>query len=233
MLLRFQPGRRFRLPRTWSNGVLRKIAPLFDGDVINVSGWRDDDKEGGKYRTYFTQARSYAITNYGGFRGGVSEGEISLNLEADLPAELHRCADVIFNHTTLEHVFDVFKAVANLCTMSRDIVIVVVPAMQEEHTSESYGDYWRFMSGGLRQLFAANGFTPIYLVSSPHRHSAVYHLCVASRDPGRWAGRLPVPAEQVNDGRAFFRENLLERFVQRVKTSLSVRSSRSRIHDVD
>ena len=226
MLMRFQPGRRFRLPRVWSNGVLREIAPLFHGDVINVSGWRDEDKEGGKYRNYFTNARSYALTNYGGFRGGLSEGDISLNLEADLPAELHGCADVVFNHTTLEHVFDVFKAVSNLCSMTRDVVLVVVPAMQEEHTSESYGDYWRFMSGGIRKLFAVNGLTTIYLVSSPHRNSAVYHLCVASRVPERWAGRLPVPAEQVNDGRAFFKENLLERFVQRLKTGLNARSSK-------
>lgn len=227
MLLRFQPGRRFRAPRVWSNGVLRDIAPLFDGDVINVSGWRDDDKEGGKYRSYFTNARSYALTNYGGFRGGIADGEISLNLEANLPAELHGCADVIFNHTTLEHVFDVFKAVSNLCSMTRDVVVVVVPAMQEEHTSDSYGDYWRFMSGGIRKLFAVNGLTTIYLVSSPHRFSAIYHLCVASRFPERWGGRMPVPAEQVNDGRAFFKENLLERFVQRLKTGLSAQSSKA------
>jgi hypothetical protein len=229
MLLRFKPGRRFRVPRVWSNGVLRDIAPLFDGDVINVSGWRDDDKEGGKYRSYFTNARSYAITNYGGFRGGISEGEIPLNLEGDLPAELHACADVIFNHTTLEHVFDVFKAVSNLCSMTRDVVLVVVPALQEEHATESYGDYWRFMSGGVKKLFAVNGFTTIYLVSSPHRDSAVYHLCVASRVPERWAGRLPVPSEQVNDGRAFFKENLLERVVQRLKTGgLNARTAKSR-----
>lgn len=227
MLLRFQPGRRFRAPRLWSNRVLREIAPLFQGDVINVSGWRDDDKEGGKYRDYFTNARSYALTNYGGFRGGLSDADIPLNLEADLPAELHGCADVIFNHTTLEHVFDVFKAVSNLCSMSRDLVIVVVPAFQEEHTSESYGDYWRFMSGGVRKLFAVNGFTTIYLVSSPHRNSAIYHLCVASRAPERWAGRLPVPVDQVNDGRSLFEENLLERLVQRLKTGLSAASSRS------
>jgi hypothetical protein len=36
-----------------------------------------------------------------------------------------------------------------------------------------------------------------------------------------------VPAEQVNDGRAFFRENLLERIVQRLKTGLSASSSKS------
>ena len=233
MLLRFQPGRRFRAPRIWSNGVLRAIAPLFEGDVINVSGWRDDDKEGGKYRSYFTNARSYAITNCGGFRGVLADDDIALNLEENLPAELHGCADVIFNHTTLEHVFDVFKAVSNLCSMTRDVVLVVVPAFQEEHTNDSYGDYWRFMSGGIRKLFAVNGLTTMYLVSSPSRSSAVYHLCVASRVPERWAGRLPTPVEQVNDGRALFNENMLERFVQRMQTRLSVRLAKSRADDHD
>ena len=227
MLIRFQPGRRFRAPRLWSNRVLREIAPLFPGDVINVSGWHDDDKEGGKYRNYFTNARSYTVTNYGGHRGDISGGDISLNLEANLPGELHGCADVIFNHTTLEHVFDVFTAVSNLCNMTRDVVIVVVPAFQEEHASESFGDYWRFMSGGVRQLFAVNGFTTMYLVSSQCRNSPVYHLCVASRSPERWAGRLPIPVEQVNDGRSFFEENLLERVVQRLRAGLRARSSSS------
>ena len=218
MLRGFQPGRRFRVPRVWSNGVLRKMAPLFDGDVINVSGWRDDDKEGGKYRDYFTNASSYRLTNYGGFRGGIAETDIALNLEADLPPELQGCADVIFNHTTLEHVFDVFKAVSNLCNMSRDVVIVVVPALQEEHFSDSYGDYWRFMSGSLHKLFSSNGLTPVYLASSPHRHCAVYHLCVATRFPDRWTGRLPTPLNPVNDGRSFFAESLLERVVTRLRT---------------
>jgi hypothetical protein len=213
----FYPGRRFRRPRRWSNSVLRQLAPLFQGDVINVSGWRDGDKEGGTYRDYFKNASSYGVTNYGGFRGDVAESQIRLDLEADLPAELHGCADVIFNHTTLEHVFDVFKAVANLCAMTRDVVIVVVPALQQEHFSDSYGDYWRFMSGSLRKLFGAHGLTTVYLVSSHDRGCAVYHLCVASRFPDRWANRMPTPPEHVNDGRSFFNESLLERLVYRLR----------------
>ena len=217
-VLRFQPGRRFRVPRLWSNRVLRQIAPLFDGEVINVSGWRDDDKDGGTYRNYFTHARSYRVTNYGGYRGDISDSDISLDLEADLPAELRGCADVIFNHTTLEHVFDIFKAVSNLCSMSRDVVIVVVPAFQEEHASESFDDYWRFMSSAVRKLFAVNGLKTVYLASSPYRNCAVYHLCVASRFPERWGGRLPAPAGQVNDGRSFFEESFLERLIHRLRT---------------
>ena len=135
MLRGFRPGRRFRAARIWSNQVLRKIAPQFDGDVINVSGWHDEDKEDGRYRDYFINARSYAVTNYGGYRGNIADGDLSLDLEANLTPDMLACADVIYNHTTLEHVFDVLKAVSNLCEMTRDVVIVVVPAFQEEHAS--------------------------------------------------------------------------------------------------
>ena len=102
----FRPGRRFRAARCWSNSVLRQIAPLFKGDVVNVSGWRDEDKEGGLYRDYFSAARSYRVTNFGGFRGESANTTLRLDLEKDLPQGLNGCADVVFNHTTLEHVID-------------------------------------------------------------------------------------------------------------------------------
>jgi hypothetical protein len=213
-----RPGRRFRIARRWSNRVLREIAPLFDGDVINVSGWQDGDKEGGRYRDYFRNARSYMITNYGGYRGEGRQTELILDLEAELPGEMVARADVVYNHTTLEHVFEVFTGVANLCRMTRDVVIVVVPAIQEEHAAESFGDYWRFTSGGLRRLFESNGLTPVFLGSSPYRDCAVYHLCVASRHPDRWRGRVPQHAAIVNTGSDMFRESLLERFIHRLRT---------------
>ena len=63
--------RQFRLARLWSNEQLRLVAPLFDGDVVNVSAGDDIDKAGSLYRDYFSNARSYHITNVGpgSFRG--------------------------------------------------------------------------------------------------------------------------------------------------------------------
>src|SRR5581483_8386198 len=55
-------------PRAWSNRQLRAVAPLFDGRVVNVSGWEDRDKRGGRYRDYFTRAAGYELTNYRGAR---------------------------------------------------------------------------------------------------------------------------------------------------------------------
>ena len=89
--------RKFRLPRVWSNRELKKFAHLFEGDVVNVSGWQDKDKEGDEYRNYFTKKRSYTITNYKtearGFQGRV--GEIFLDLEQDLPEDLKGKFDVV------------------------------------------------------------------------------------------------------------------------------------------
>lgn len=56
--------RKFRLPRVWSNDELKKFAHLFEGDVANVSGWQDKDKQGDEYKNYFTQKNSYTITNF-------------------------------------------------------------------------------------------------------------------------------------------------------------------------
>ena len=44
-LRRLYPERAFRKPRVWSNNVLRSFANIFEGEVINVSGWEDEDKE--------------------------------------------------------------------------------------------------------------------------------------------------------------------------------------------
>lgn len=184
--------RKFLIARNWSNRELRKIAGAFAGEVVNVSGWDDRDKEGGKYRTYFAQATTYSRTNYGGHNGFQGDsGEIPLDLVADLPADLKARFDVVFNHTTLEHIFDVNKAFANLCAMSRDVVIVVVPFSQVQHESDSWGDYWRFTPSCLRKLFAANGLEVVYEAESPHKNAAVYLLFVGSRFPERYRGKLP------------------------------------------
>ena len=99
--------------------------------------------------------------------------------------------DVVFNHTTLEHIFDVRRAFANLCRLSRDVVIVVVPFAQQQHETASFGDYWRFTPSCLRQLYAENGLSVLYEGESPHADAASYLFFVGSRHPERWRGRLP------------------------------------------
>ena len=175
-----------RGPRAWSNRELKKVAPLFRGDIVNVSGWQDVDKEGGKYADYFINKKSYTISNYKGEKGFSGfPGEIYLDLEKPLPEELKRKFDVVFSHTTLEHVFDIFTAFKNLCLLSRDIVVLVFPFIAEFHECPgSFGDYWRPTHLAIEKLFEKNGFKVLY--GSSNKMPPVYHFFIASRIPGKW-----------------------------------------------
>lgn len=180
-------------PREWSNAELRHVAPLFDGAVINVSGWRDEDKVGGHYRDYFSAASSYVVSNFSGSRGiadGI--GELFLDLEGGYPAELQGRFQVAFNHTTLEHVFHIERAVANICALSHDAVILVTPFLQAVHFEEgSYGDYWRPTPACLVRLLEEQGFTTVYQSCNDNPWYIVYVFTIAVRDAARYAGKLP------------------------------------------
>lgn len=178
--------KKFRIPRIWSNKELKKFSSLFFGDVVNVSAWKDEDKEGKKYKDYFVNAKSYSITNYKkearGFQG--TEGEIFLNLEENLLGNLINKFDVVFNHTTLEHVYNFKKAFENICLMSRDIVILVVPFLQEMHGD--YGDYWRFTPSAIEQMFRNNKMDVIYSSFNNNKKASVYLFFIASKNSENW-----------------------------------------------
>lgn len=186
---KFFPDRKFRRSRIWSNGELEKISPLFAGDIINISGWQDSDKRGKNYKDYFVNAGSYCISNYEGDMG-YQGGEIPLDLENDLPDELIGRYDVVFNHTTLEHIFDVKMAFCNLCLLTRDIVIAVVPFLQEMHYGQSYKDYWRFTPFAVKKMFEKNGMELIYLNGNNKSRESIYLFAVGSKNPKKWAGKI-------------------------------------------
>jgi hypothetical protein len=178
--------------RQWSNDELRKFAPLFIGRVVNVSAWEDRDKGGSFYKNYFFNARDYSITNYPGPRG-VSNlpGEIRLDLTAPLPDQLRGAFDVVYNHSTLEHIYEVKEAFANLCAMSRDVVILVVPFIYHTHGEPGLGDFWRFTPEVLRILFHENGFETLYESAPPAGSREMYVFSIASKDPEKWKGKIP------------------------------------------
>ncbi len=180
-------------PRRWSNAELRRFARLFDGDIINVSGWDDRDKEGGCYADYFPNKRSYIISNIGGARGSSGrKDEIYLDLSRPLPEDLRGRFDVVFNHTTLEHIYDIRAAAACLCGLSRDILIAVVPFMQEMHWDEgSYLDFWRPTPFALERMLEENGLRALYMSWNDNPVYPIYLFCIASREPDRWEGKFP------------------------------------------
>ncbi|MHC4074937.1 MAG: hypothetical protein ACYSRZ_00785 [Planctomycetota bacterium] len=171
---------------------MKKLVSLFLGEIVNVSAWDDRDKEGGYYKDYFTNASGYYYTNYTGSRGlQRQENEYFVDLTNDLPNELRERFDVAFNHTTLEHVFDVQKAFSNICNMSKDIVIIVVPFSQTQHETDSFKDFWRFTPSCLREMFRKNELEVIYEAESKYKNAAIYLLFVGSRHPKRWKGKMP------------------------------------------
>lgn len=181
----------FRLPRVWSNSELKKFAPLFTGRVVNVSAWRDEDKEGAYYRDYFSNAESYFITNFKsearGFQG--IENEIFLDLTEKLDESLQYRFEVVFNHTVLEHVYEIKQAFENLCLMSSDVVILVVPFLQRMHAD--YGDYWRFTPLSLRNMFGENDFNLQYCSFNSHSFASTYIFCIGIRKGSRFSQSIP------------------------------------------
>jgi hypothetical protein len=182
-LTRFLKNRRSLIPRQWSNEQLRRCGALFGGAVVNVSGWRDEDKQGGHYRDYFPNATSYAVTNFT-YHQQNTAGELFLDLTAPLPLELVDKFDVVFNHTVLEHIYECRVAFANLCKLSRDIVIVVVPFLQPYHAP--YGDFWRFTPLTLEQMYKDSGLSLLTCSFNEHWFSSVYLFAIGTKDPEKW-----------------------------------------------
>lgn len=177
----------FKAARRWSNRELRRVAPLFTGDVVNVSGWEDRDKEGRLYREYFANARSYAVTNAKAERGYEGRpGELLLDLAKPLPRRMRRRFDVVFNHTTLEWLYDVRGAARALCELSRDAVVLVLPT-----AAPSAGkDFWRFTEHSARKLLEENGMKVVYLRQSRNLLAPDYLFVIASRKPAKWLRAL-------------------------------------------
>ena len=177
---------KFREPRIWSNNELKKFSKNFYGNIINVSGWKDSDKVSSFYRNYFTNCANYFISNWSyserGQENKLSKNEYLIDLESDLKKELLGKFDVVFNHTTLEHIFDIYKSFRNLCELSNDVVIIVVPFLQEQHTTIDFKDYWRFTPQTIKKLFEKNNFKLAYINANDQNNLSIYVFAVGCKE---------------------------------------------------
>lgn len=182
---------KFRIPRIFSNNELKKFSHLFVGKVVNVSGWTDEDKQGSFYKDYFANRTEYWITNFKADQKGLrgQSNEIFLDLEAELDHELIGRFDVAFNHTVLEHVYDFQKAFKNISLISRDVVIVVVPYIQQLHGS-GYSDYWRFTPLAMKRMYTNNGLKLRYCSANGWDKASIYLVCIGYRD-NKWDALIP------------------------------------------
>jgi hypothetical protein len=179
-------------PRDFSNAILKYYAPLFTGSVINVSGWKDGDFENGFYKTYFTNASSYHISNAPTKSKGTGslEAEIEIDLSKPLDPALHKKFDIVFNHTTLEHIFELDIAFKNLCDLSKDVVILVVPLLQQIHFNKGYGDYNRLTSMGVAKQFDKNNFELLVLQTNEQPFAPLYSFAIAVRKDSKYLNEI-------------------------------------------
>ena len=177
-------------PREFSNAILKYYAPLFDGKIINVSGWKDGDFESGVYKSYFTNATTYSVSNAPTSSKGVGslESEIEIDLSIPISDSEKRQFDIVFNHTTLEHIFEIETAFKNLCDLSNEVVILVVPTLQQIHFNEGYGDYNRLTPMGVVKYFEKNDFEVLVLQSNEQQFSPIYCFAIAARRGSKYIG---------------------------------------------
>ena len=173
--------------RKWSNDELGKIAPIFKGSVLNVSAGEDKDKEGGVYKNYFYNASSYIISNY----KKVSNCEEQLEIDLSIPLTEKGISispfDVVYTHTVLEHVYQIDVAIENLCKLSNDITITIMPFLQCFHSIKGlYGDYWRVTPYALVNMFKKHCFETVYISWSNDFLGNIYLFHIASKKPQQW-----------------------------------------------
>lgn len=195
---------KFRAPRIWSNKELKKISTIFTGTVLNVSAWKDQDKEGMFYSSYFLNSSSYTISNWRESERGSSkilkDNEIVIDLEGQVEDKFLEKFETVLNHTTLEHTFDVFNSFKNLCRLSSDTVIIIVPFLQEVHFDCDFGDYWRFTPQSILKLFKKNNFELTYINFNDNKVSSIYIIAVGCKSKSKYKNQIKnIKDNKVND----------------------------------
>lgn len=172
--------------------------------ILNVGGWEDSDREGGKYRDYFADPATYHISNLhqDNERGRAANTDLDLDITQPLRSDLHGAYEIVFSHTVLEHVAKPWTAFENLASLSTDLVITVVPWKQKLHLSPgNYQDYYRFSPLALRHLAEESGLRVVYDSYTPLPALDVYILSVASFTPEKYEKFFPPlsSAEELNN----------------------------------
>jgi hypothetical protein len=171
--------------RTYSNVCLKRILALLNvKSVLNVSGWDDGDKEGGRYSDYFSQkVNKYEVSHFEDdyLRSDTDLSKIVINLE-DVDYQAVKKFELVFSHTVLEHVFDQQNAFRIMCSLAEKYVVGVVPMINVLHWEKTYDDYWRFTPHGIRKLFENNEFKLVHLEIGPTLSISQYIIFVGARN---------------------------------------------------
>jgi SAM-dependent methyltransferase len=131
--------------RKASNDLLRVWASTVTGDVLSIGSSTDQDGAGGRYREYFTAARSYTTSDV---RPGA---DLVLDVRA-MPSIADERYDAVLMGGVLEHVDDIWAALSECHRVVRDggLLLLGVPFSQPMHRTPQ--DFWRFTEYGVRYL---------------------------------------------------------------------------------
>ncbi len=204
--------------RSFSNKMLGAYSAIFKGSVINVSGWDDRDGFGSVYRSYFKECKNYTISNAPVKHKGVGSlkndaiNEIEIDLNYPIISELSKKYDIVFNHTTLEHVFNTQIAFKNLCDMSREVVIIVAPVIQQLHNAEECGDYNRLTTMGIAKNFKINGFDPVVIKTNDQPFAPVYCFAIAVKSGSVYKSKIKEDLD-FEMGKYLFGSSLKKRYI--------------------
>lgn len=134
--------------RVISNRWLKKEAQKITGDVLSVGSMFDADGEGGFYRQYFSNARSYTTSDVTDVDGCLDR---VLDVR-DMKEVKNGTYDCLFVCGVLEHVDEVFKAVDEITRVLKKggVLLLGVPFRQAIHSVPH--DYWRFTPFGVGYL---------------------------------------------------------------------------------
>ena len=172
--------------RTWSNKEIRKIAGHLGhlDSIINVSGWKDEDKEGHFYRSYFS-CNKYIISNFekDSERGAVEKNSVFIDLEEKVSNEFKHKFDLVFNHTIIEHIYNPFNTLDNLFDLSRNYILCVSPWKQKLHFSPgNYADYLRLSPFFFRRWAKENSLKVIYESVTPSYYLEIYYVVLLAKN---------------------------------------------------
>lgn len=133
-----------------SDALLARWCPSVTGDVLSIGSQTDQDGKGRRYRDYFRAARSYTTSELAPRPGC----DLVLDVRA-MSSITDGAYDCVFCSGVLEHVDDIWAAVAEIHRILRPggVLLVGVPFAQRLHCTPT--DFWRFTKYGLAYLLRA------------------------------------------------------------------------------
>jgi SAM-dependent methyltransferase len=161
-----------------SNKWIKRHAQKEKGDVLSIGAMGDFDCEGGNYREYFKNARSYTTSDSEPFMGL----DIVLDVRS-MPTEEDSKYDCIFCSGVLEHVDDYMQGMREMTRIlkSGGTLLLGVPFRQAIHSAPQ--DFWRFTRYGIEYMLKDYDLVEMQEIDSIDDFPATYWTKAIKKHP--------------------------------------------------